>query len=161
MFLLIYQTISWSSFCLIFPSRFLSSSINWLSTILFQNFVCYGHASFVRTLCMISDSIRLYGQFSMGGHIIPDAEKSNTIVWTHLQGLYQLLTRFCPHCKLRRLQPLGIIVNLIISFKNTCWVLKNVQQPLLLRYLKSAEAYNGKKKYVLLGGTRCLKYPHL
>jgi len=100
---------------------------------------------------MISDSICLYGQFSMGGHIILDAENSNTILWTHLQGLYQLLTRFCPHCKLRCLQSLGIIVNLIISFENTCWVLKNVQQSLLLRYLESAEACNGNRKICFVG----------
>jgi len=53
---------------------------------------------------------------------------------------------FFPHCKPRHLQPLGNIVNLIMSFENTCWVLKNVQQSLLLRYLESAEAYNGKRK---------------
>ena len=78
-------------------------------------------------------------------------KKSNTMLWTLLQGPYQLLTRFCPHCKLRRLQSLGNIVNLIISFENTCWVLKNVQQSLLLRYLESAEAYNGKRKICSVG----------
>jgi len=94
----------------------------------FKHFVCYVHASVIGTLCTITDSILLYRCVSMGGHIIPEAEKSNTMLWLLFQGLYQLHTHFCPLCMLRCFQFLEKIGNLIITFEKSCLVLKNVRQ---------------------------------
>ena len=46
---------------------------------LFKHSVCYGHVPVIRN-CAISDGILLCGYISMGGHIIPEAEKANRAV---------------------------------------------------------------------------------
>jgi hypothetical protein len=84
-----------SSFCLIFPSRFLSSVISLTSHNFFHLFVCYDHASFVGTLCTISGSILLYGHNSMGRHKIPEGENLNMMLLWLSQGLYEPHTHFC------------------------------------------------------------------
>jgi hypothetical protein len=64
---------------------------------LYKYSVCYGHATLIRN-CAISDGILLYGYISMGGHIIPKAEKTNTAVMIALarplSTSYTFLTPF-------------------------------------------------------------------
>jgi hypothetical protein len=117
MFLLIHPSISWVQFLPHFSVSFLKLCCKLASHNFLKHLVCCDHVSFIGTLCTISDSIVLYRHITMGGHIIPELEKSNMMLWTLLQGLCQLLTCFCPHCKLRRFRSWEILQTWLSTLK--------------------------------------------
>jgi len=79
------------------------------------------------TLCLILDGIHLYGYISMGGHIIPEAEKANMAVMdTSARPLSASYTFLSPLHAYTYSSLWEKLKTWLITVEYSCWVAKSV-----------------------------------
>ena len=143
MFLLMHQSISWVQVLSYCRSLFLSSVISWFPTI----------SSNMLYVMVLFQMVFFHMDISAWMRTLFQKQRRRTqLLWSLLQCLYQIHTHFLPLSRLRILQSLEKIWNMIYHHRK--FLLgpeKCLMVFLLLRHLQPAEACNGKSKICYVG----------